>query len=252
MRVAAIYDIHGNLPALQAVLDEVRRDSVDQILVGGDVLPGPMPRECIDLLSGLEIPTKFLVGNGDREVAARMRGVETAWYAKAPADWREPIDWSARQLLPEHEELIRGWPATLTLRIEGLGDVFFCHATPRNDKEIFTRLTAEERLLPVFETVAAGLAVCGHTHVQFDRRVGKTRVLNAGSVGMPFGRTGADWLLLGPEVQFRHTDYDLEGGADRVRQTSYPRADDFVEKYVLSVLPEEQVLEGFAKAELKG
>ncbi len=98
MRVAAIYDIHGNLPALEAVLDEIRGEGVDQVLVGGDVLPGPMPRECMDLLSSLEIPTKFIVGNGDREVAARMRGVETAWYAKAPADWREPIDWSAHQL----------------------------------------------------------------------------------------------------------------------------------------------------------
>jgi predicted phosphodiesterase len=252
MRVAAICDIHGNLPALEAVLDEVRREGVDQVLVGGDVLPGPMPRECLDLLSGLEVPTQFIMGNGDREVLARMRGVETVWYANALPDWREPIDWTAQQLSPRHEKLIAGWPATLVLHIDRLGDVFFCHATPHNDKEIFTRLTAEERLLPLFAAVAAGLAVCGHTHMQFDRGVGKTRVLNAGSVGMPFGRTGADWMLLGQEVQFRHTDYDLQSGAERVRQTSYPQADDFVEKYVLSAMPEEQTLEGFSKAELTG
>lgn len=250
MRVAAVYDIHGNLPALEAVLEEIRRAGVDQIVVGGDVLPGPIPRECLDLLAGLEIPTRFIMGNGDREVLARVRGIQTEWYRKAPADWREPIDWTAQQLSPEHAEYIASWPATLLLNVGGLGDVFFCHATPRNDKEIFTRLTKEERLLPVFATVTAGSVVCGHTHLQFDRRVGKTRVVNAGSVGMPFGRTGADWLLLGPEVELRHTDYDLANAADRIRKTEYPQTADFVEKYILFALPEQQVLEGFAKAEL--
>ncbi len=104
----------------------------------------------------------------------------------------------------------------------------------------------------MFATVTAGLTICGHTHMQFDRRVGNTRVLNAGSVGMPFGKTGADWLLLGPDAQFRHTDYDLEKGAERVRRTSYPQVEDFVEKYVLSAVPEEHILEGFSKAELQG
>src|SRR2546430_5193173 len=77
MRIAAIYDIHSNLPALEAVLDEIRREKVDQIIVGGDVVPGPMPRETIARLLEVDLPTQFITGNGDREIVAKMRGIET-------------------------------------------------------------------------------------------------------------------------------------------------------------------------------
>lgn len=251
MLSAALYDIHGNLPALEAVLQEIAQEQVNQVVIGGDVLPGPMPGECLDLLSSLDFPAHFIMGNGEREVLARMRGIETDWYRNARSEWREPIDWTAQTLTPEHEKLIASWPATLTLPIDALGDVLFCHATPRNDTDIFTRLTPEERLMPLFQSVSAKLVVCGHTHMQFDRKVGTTRVVNAGSVGMPFGRTGADWLLLGPDVAFRHTDHDLEQAAEAIRATKYPQANDFAEKYVLAVAAEEQMVLAYSKAELK-
>jgi Icc-related predicted phosphoesterase len=101
MRVAAIYDIHGNLPALEAVLEDIRQAEVDQVVVGGDVLPGPMPRETIACLRGLDIPVQFIHGNGDREALAQMRGTETEWYRRAPEQWREPVRWTAEQLRPE-------------------------------------------------------------------------------------------------------------------------------------------------------
>jgi len=249
--IAALYDIHGNLPALEAVLDEARLERVDQIVVGGDVLPGPMPVGCLELLTGLEIPTQFIMGNGDREVLARVRGIETDWYTTARPEWREPIDWTAQQLRSEHAEIIASWPATLGLHLEGLGNVLFCHATPRNDTDIFTRLTSEERLAPLFDGANEELVVCGHTHMQFGRRVGKTRVVNAGSVGMPFGKPGADWLLLGTEVQLRHTEYDLEQAAARIRQTPYPQAQQFVENYVVRAPSEEQMLQVYARAEIR-
>ncbi len=233
------------------MLEEIRREHVDQIVIGGDVLPGPMPVECLDLITSLEVPTHFIMGNGDREVLAHMRGIETEWYKSARSEWREPIDWTAQQLSAEHADRIANWPATVTLHINGLGDVLFCHATPLNDTGIFTRLTSEERLKPLFESVSDKLVVCGHTHMQFDRNVGPTRVVNAGSVGMPFGRTGPDWLLLGPGVELRHSDCERGQAAERIRQTSYPQTRDFVERYVLHALPEEEILEGFAKSELK-
>src|SRR5438132_9056165 len=74
MRVAALYDIHGNLPALEAVLKEVRGAAVEQIVVGGDVFPGPMPNETLAYLLGPDIPVRFLCGNGDREVRALAEG----------------------------------------------------------------------------------------------------------------------------------------------------------------------------------
>ncbi len=87
--------------------------------------------------------------------------------------------------------------------------------------------------------------------MQFDRTVGNLRVVNAGSVGMPFGEPGADWLLLGPGVQLRHTRYDLAHAADRVRETEYPQAEDFAAHNILQPPSEAQMLEAFAKAELK-
>ena len=136
-------------------------------------------------------------------------------------------------------------------RDHGLGDVLFCHATPRNDTEIFTRLTPEERLLPVFQDVEASLVVCGHTHMQFDRRVGRLRVVNAGSVGMPFQAPGAYWLLLGPDIELRRTPYDLEDAARRIRATAYPQAEDFAANNVLTTPSETDTLQAFGRAELK-
>jgi putative phosphoesterase len=248
MAVAAVYDIHGNLPALEAVLEDIRLAKVDRILVGGDVLPGPMPRETIECLLNLDLPAQFIHGNGDREVLARMRGIETGGV---PEKFRGVIDWTAQQLQPEHERLLASWPSTLQLDIEGLGTVLFCHATPRNDTEIFSRNTPEGRLLPVFAGVQADVVVCGHTHMQFDRKVGATRVLNAGSVGMPFGQPGADWLLLGPSVEFRHTFYDLARAAARIRQTGYPQAEDFVQHNILQPPSEKDMLEAFSRVELR-
>jgi len=147
--------------------------------------------------------------------------------------------------------MIANWPATVLLEVGELGRVLFCHATPRNDNEIFTRLTHEEHLLPIFAGLNADIVVLGHTHMQFDRMVGKTRVVNAGSVGMPFGRLGADWLLLGPDVQLRHSSYDLSNAAERVRKTDYPQAEEFATRHVLQTPSEEEMLAAFAKVELK-
>jgi len=250
MRVAAIYDIHANLPALEAVLQEMGRAQVDQVVVGGDVLPGPMPRETLARLLDLGPPVQYIVGNGDREVLAQMAGVETDWYRAAPEQWRAPVRWTAEQLRPEHQRLLAGWPATCRVAIPGLGEVLFCHATPRNDTEVFTRVTPEARLVPVVEPVGVPVVVCGHTHMQFDRTVGKVRVVNAGSVGMPFGEPGAYWLVLGPGVELRRTPYDLASAAERIRATDYPQADHFAAQSVLRPPPEEEMLAAFARAEL--
>jgi predicted phosphodiesterase len=248
MRVAALYDIHGNLPALEAVLAEVRRAGADLVVIGGDVLPGPMPRETLDALLDLDIPARFLVGNGEAAVLAEKAGAVPA----VPETVREALRWTAGELLPAHETWLAGWPRTLRVEIPGLGETLFCHATPRSDTEIFTRLTPEDRVAPAFAGVDAPLAVCGHTHMPFDREVGPVRVVNAGSVGMPFGRTGADWLLLGPGVDFRHTAYDLRRAAARIRATRYPQAQEFADRDILSPRSESEMLELFAKVEMRG
>jgi hypothetical protein len=146
--VAALYDIHGNLPALEAVLEEVDQAGVDQIVIGGDVVLGPMSRECLDTLLEIRLPKHFIRGNCEVSVLAQMAN---RLEEKLPEKVLEDIRWTAGQLLPAHRELLAKWPKTTTLEIGRLGEVLFCHATPRSETENFTRLTPEDNLLPIFE-----------------------------------------------------------------------------------------------------
>ena len=256
MRVAAVYDIHGNLPALEAVLRELRDEKVDRLIVGGDVIPGPLPRECLEALLTSEIPAQLIQGNGELAVLAQIDARQTGrveyWGTVSgkplPEAVQEVLRWSAEQIHPDYTSLIHDWPKTLRLRIDALGDVLFCHGTPRSEVECFTRLTPEEPLRPLFEELGTSLVVCGHTHMQFERMIGSVRVVNAGSIGMPFGRAGADWLLLGPDVQLRHTTYDLAKAADFIRHSSYPQAAPFAETSILHPPSEESMLEAFTRA----
>lgn len=248
MRVAALYDIHGNLPALEAVLRDVREADVDLVVVGGDVVPGPMPREAIASLLALDLPIRCIRGNGERWVLARRSGEESDGV---PEQAREAVRWVAERLAPEEARRLEGWPPTLTLELADLGGVLFCHATPRSDSELFTRLTPEDRLRPVFEPSGAALVVCGHTHMPFDRQVGEVRVVNTGSVGMPFGEPGAHWLLLGPGIEPRRTRYDLERAAERVRATDYPQAEAFAAGNILQTPSEAEMLELFESRALE-
>ncbi len=159
MRVAALFDIHGNLPALEAVLEEIRREGVDHIVIGGDVIPGPMPRETLQRLLELDLPVQFIHGNGELAVLAQMAAAETGevtyWGttsgAPPPEPIREVVRWTARQLQLEHETRLASWPKTLQFELPGLGEVLFCHGTPNSETEVFSRITPEVRLLPLFE-----------------------------------------------------------------------------------------------------
>ena len=248
MRIAAIYDIHGNLPALEAVLAEIRQAGVDQIVVGGDVIPGPMPGEVIAVLRDIDVPVHCIQGNGEREVLAQIAREVSA---NVPERFVEVMRWVGEHLTRDQREWLAGWPSTVTLEILGLGSVLFCHGTPRNDSEIFTRITPEAGLLAVFEGLDEELVVCGHTHMQFDRTVGGLQIVNAGSVGMVFGEPGAYWVLLGPEVELRRTAYDLEAAAARVRATDYPQADEFAAGSVLRPPSEAEMLEVLEKGALR-
>jgi predicted phosphodiesterase len=258
MRVAALYDIHANLPALEAVLEELRHEEVDHVVVGGDVLPGPMPRETLSRLLDLEIPVQFIHGNGELAVLAQIDASDpgevsywgTTSGAPLPEPFREVLRWTAKQVHSDYDRVLRSWPKTLRVEIPELGAVLFCHGTPRSETEAFTRLTPEGHLVPVFGGLNVPLVVCGHTHMQFDRMIGPVRVVNAGSVGMPFGRPGADWLLLGPDVQLRHTSYALGKAAGRIRDTRYPQAHELAAQ-ILQPPSEAAMLEQFTHASFR-
>jgi len=249
MRVAALYDIHGNLPALEAVLGEVRHAGVDRIVVGGDVIPGPMAHDTIACLLSVPTPIEFIRGNGEVAVLEQLAGTESP---AVPEPYRAAMRWTANDIRADYAAVVAGWPATVELELPA-GRVLFCHATPRNENEIFTAATPEQRLVPVFGGLTVPVVVCGHTHMQFDRMVGGTRVVNAGSVGMPFGAPGADWLLLGEGdtgIQLRHTDYDLQAAAARVRDTAFPWPKDFAARHILRPPSAAEMLDVFARASL--
>jgi predicted phosphodiesterase len=196
VRVAALYDIHGNLHALDAVLAEA---DADLIIVGGDAVAGPWPSETLQRLREFGDGVRFIRGNADREVASELPGLAP------PA----VMNFVRKHLTEEQIEFLGTWSLTDSIEVDGLGPVLFCHATPRSDDEILTRISTEERWQDVLAGVDERTVVCGHTHVQFDRRIGATRLVNSGSVGMPYeDEPGAYWTLLGPDVEFRRTPYE--------------------------------------------
>ena len=188
--VAALYDIHGNLAALEAVLAEVPDDAT--ILVGGDVVAGdPAPSETLERLRALGDRVLWLRGNADRELTPGEPGL-------APPG---ALDATRAALTEEQIAFLHGLSQT-----QRIGDVLYCHASPRNDVDIFTERTPEERIAFLFEGVDVPTVVCGHTHTQYERTVAGVRVVNAGSVGMPYEEEpGAYWLL---DLAHRRTPYD--------------------------------------------
>ena len=206
MKIAALYDIHGNLPAVEVVLREL--DRVDLVLVGGDVVWRPWPRETMDAL--LALPhVEFIMGNADRAVFERTNN-----------QWKQTNDWCAERITTEHAAFLRTRPATFA----AVG-MLVCHGSPRCDTDKITVGTPEERIASWCASIQESTVVCGHTHAQFERRVGPWRIVNPGSVGNPFGDFGAYWAIFDSDVQLRFTPYDVHAAARRILATGFPYAE---------------------------
>ena len=215
MRVAAISDIHGNLPALEAAAAEIGREKVDAIVVAGDTVSGPWAAEVFDLVT--ELDALIVRGNADRLVLAR--------------DEEHLGVWSADRLGPRRLAAVASWPLALELTVDGLGSVLVCHSTPSSDEVLYTRITPAEEAAELFAGVRANVVVSGHTHMQYDRAVvGGPRIVNPGSIGLPYeGVPGAYWALLGPGVAFRRTEYDVEACVAAIRDLAAPVDDQLLE-----------------------
>ena len=247
MRIAAIGDVHGNLPALEAVMKEIRAENVDDIVVCGDTIAGPLPTETLALLQASSIPVHFLRGNHDSDVVRFLSGKEPGGMVAKDDD---AARWEASKLTREQKASLLTWPATVEMESEPWGKALFCHATPCSDVFVFSRLTPEATVMPIFAGLDASLIVCAHTHMQFDRMIAGIRVVNTGSLGMCVGRTGADWLLIDDQIRFQHTDYDLDKAAKRIRQSDFPQAEAFVENRVLQASPESRMFQIIDQREL--
>jgi putative phosphoesterase len=215
MKILALYDIHGNLDALEAVLDDPRAADPDEIVVGGDAVPGPDGAATLARLQALGASVRWVRGNGEREVAQAGGGA-------APADddlAARTAMITAREIGDQQARALGELPVTLEL-----DGVLFCHATPRHDDEMLTRLSSEDRWTEALRGVGARLVVAGHTHQQDDRVVGGVRFVNAGSVGLPYeGDGAARWLWIADGVpEFRRTVYDAAATGARFLAAGWP------------------------------
>ncbi|TGN73858.1 metallophosphoesterase [Streptomyces bauhiniae] len=240
-RVAVLSDIHGVLPALEAVLAEPEVAAADRIVVTGDIAAGPQPAEVLDLLRGLGDQVLWLGGNADRELVEYRRGERT--------EIPDPIGvFAARALRAEQVDLLASLPATLTLRVRGLGEVLFCHATPRDDEEVVLVDSRPGRWAEVLDGVPPGVGtvVCGHTHMPYVRLAHGRLIVNPGSVGMPYGRPGAHWGLLGPGADLRVTAYDIpEAVARLTADCAYPDIAAWADCYLRARVTDTEALAAF-------
>jgi putative phosphoesterase len=235
MRIAVLCDIHGNLPALQAVLAEVEKAGVDLIVFGGDVAAGPMPVETIELMAAYDGSARYVRGNADRQMVESFDGMPRAGNTSDL--------WLASMLNRTHRDFLSTFEPSVEVEVDGLGLVVCCHAGLDSDEvPIITPATPDDVIVEAVAAAHGNLVVAGHTHMQFDRRVAGGRMVNAGSVGKPYAdEPGAYWALLGPEVQFRRTAYDFAAAADAVRTTAIPQREEWAADVVRPPTAEEAI-----------
>jgi predicted phosphodiesterase len=240
--VAVLADIHANLPALEAVLAEPDVAAADAVVLLGDIALGPMPAQTLDLLAGLGDRAVWVHGNCEREMVTAFDG------GTVPEPNGSSAAASAALIGREHRDRLDGLPLTVTLEVEDLGPVLFCHASPRRDDEMVLVDSPPQRWADVLAGVGPRTVFCGHTHMQFDRLAGRHRVVNPGSVGMPYGgHVLASWALIGPDVTLRHTHYDTAAAAARISASLYPDAADWARDYVLNSYSDIEALKAFTK-----
>jgi putative phosphoesterase len=229
LKVAALYDIHGNFPALEAVLAEVEREGVEAIVVGGDIAAGPpQPREVVERVRSL--PNAHVIrGNADRLFDEEFVG-------------EDGLGW----LLERLDEGQAEWLAALPFSVV-LDDTLYVHATPRDDTTVVSEVTTDEKLAALLAEAAQARVVAGHTHMQLERRVGEKLFVNPGSVGRPYeAQPGAYWAVLeGEAVELRRTAYDLERAAELVRASGHPLADELADHNVLEVPSRAEAIAAF-------
>jgi predicted phosphodiesterase len=215
-RLAAIGDVHGNAVAFAAVLEEIRRDPPDLVVVNGDVSWGPEPEATLALADGIERAV-FVRGNAESALLNGTADSETA-------------TWMLEHHSAERLAQIESFAGAVNTDVEGIGRVFVCHGSPRGDQELVTPGTPDGRMSALLGAMKLDVLVTAHVHLQFERQVLGITSMNAGSVGLQYGGSpAAYWAEIGPGIRLRRTPYDVDEAERRVRSSGLPSAERIVQ-----------------------
>ena len=227
-------DVHGNATALAAVLAEIEHERPDLIVHCGDLTWGPEPRETLALLEPWAGRLRCVRGNADRRL------VELVDDAAVETTPREA--WLVEQHGTAGAEVLARFPEQVVVEIAAIGLAHFCHGSPRSDEECITVDTPVERLRDALADIDAALVATAHTHLQYDRVALDLRLINPGSVGMPYeDERGAYWAMLGPDVELRRTEYDLDEAVRRYGASGDPATELMVELLLSPPTPAEVI-----------
>ncbi len=219
-KIALIGDVHGNLHALKAVLDDASREGATILLNTGDSVGfGPCPEETVELLR--ERGTIGVAGNFDlkvlRSCGARQKGNNQGWYAEG---------WTCRQLSADSRKYLKELPRTIRLDVAGK-KILVVHGSPDSMDEYIDPNTKEKRLRQLAEETGADVLIAGHAHRPLDKQVDGTRFINSGSVGrQDDGDPRATYAILTLEplaVEHRRVEYEVEAAVEAMRSRGLPR-----------------------------
>jgi predicted phosphodiesterase len=238
--LAVLSDIHGNLPALEAVLAELERERVDELVCLGDVALGPNPAESLALVRGLGCAV--VMGNWDAWVLEGFPSAhEDPWKR-----FVEQGEWWARTLSAKDRAFIRTFVPRIQLGVDRVQVLGF-HGSPLSYDDMILATTPHDELLGMLEGFDHPLMLAGHTHVQLARVVDGRLVVNPGSVGLPFrGLPAGELQLISPwaeyalvrledsriSVDLRRTSYDVDGMIRDTIESGAPHAAWWAETWV--------------------
>lgn len=246
MKIAALYDIHGNAPALKAVLEKLNALKPDLIVLGGDLLSGPLPLATLALIEQLkhQFSVTAVLGNNDQDILDIKQGKNLNLSDNA----KQQMIWTANQLNASQLNWLNQFPLTKTI-----GNLFFCHAVEKDNHTIFTPHNRQAQIQALFSGVSVPTIICGHTHLQFHLRLDNGQeIFNAGSVGMPFAdQAGAQWLWIdGDTFQFKQTPIDQNATSECIAKSQFPFVNQFIDQHVyhtVSVKNGYQLLDSLTK-----
>jgi predicted phosphodiesterase len=246
MRIALISDIHGNLVSLEAVLADIVREQVDQIVCLGDVATlGPQPGETLARLQTLDC--LCVMGNHDLELLNLASAQASIDGSPLVAEW---IEWCASQLSRADFEYLRSFQPLIEISLDPTTTLLCFHGSPRSNMDFILATTPIPKLDKMLAGHTATVMAGGHTHIQMLRRYEDITIINAGSVGMPLEQMPfkdiprympwseyaiVNWVDGNPTIEFRRVSIDLDQVKQAALDSEMPHAAFWVEQWILPI-----------------